>query len=65
MTKTLLKALVVTLCMAGSAVALSACESTGDQSGENAAPYSSDRTAGNSGAVSGGSERSFRRAQSK
>lgn len=66
MTKTLFKTLAIALCVVGTGLALSACEATGDQSGEKAVPYSEGRTAGaGMAAEAPSSERTFRRAQSK
>lgn len=56
-----MKYLALTLCVAVSAVALSACESTGTTNTEASVPYKVDRTAGGEVEV----ERTFRRVQSK
>jgi hypothetical protein len=63
-----MKKLVATLCIAGSVIGLSACESTGQGNVETAAPYASERTAGYGNEAvpePRRSERVFRDAQSK
>lgn len=57
-----MKNIALTLCIAGTAlIALSACEARQEGNVETAAPYSSERTAGNEQMA----ERVFRRVQTK
>jgi hypothetical protein len=58
-----MKKLVAILCIAGSTLALSACDSTGQGNVETAAPYASSRTAG--GDVNAPAERVFQERQMK
>ncbi len=62
-----MKKFVATLCIAGSVLALAACESTGSGNVETAPPYATERTAGATDApvVEAQSERTFRANQSK
>jgi hypothetical protein len=64
-----MKKLVATMCIAGTVLALAACESTGNGNVETAPPYASERTAGANDApatkTTAHSERVFRGAQSK
>lgn len=54
--------LFATLCIVGTALVLSACETAEKQSYDSGASYATDRTAGD---VDARSERVFRRVQSK
>ena len=65
-----MKNLVATICIAGSVLALAACNTMGNDTSESAAPYSSERTAGGTNAPAPAgthaqSERVFRGTQSK
>jgi hypothetical protein len=62
-----MKKFAATLCIAGSVLALAACESTGTGNVETAPPYATERTAGATDApvVEAQSERTFRATQSK
>lgn len=62
-----MKNLAVTLCIAGTALALTACDTTGHGNVETAAPYATERTASgdNSAVVPAREERVFRSSQSK
>lgn len=62
-----MKKLAATLCIAGTAMALSACDTTGQGNVETAAPYATERTASHSEApvVVQREERVFRTTQSK
>jgi hypothetical protein len=63
-----MKKFATTLCIAGSVLALAACETTGNGNVETAPPYASERTAGANDApvtTQAQSERVFRGAQSK
>lgn len=61
-----MKKFAAILCIAGSVMALAACESTGSGNVETAPPYASNRTAGASDApAQAQSERVFRGTQSK
>ena len=60
-----MKKLVATLCIAGTAIALSACDSTGSGNVETAVPYTNERTASHDSQPAPQSERVFRETQSK
>ncbi len=60
-----MKKLALTLCIAGTAIALSACESTGTGNVETAVPYESERTASHDTTAAPAAERTFRATQSK
>lgn len=45
-----MKKLAATLCIVGTALTLSACDTTGSGNVETSAPYASERTAGNQNA---------------
>lgn len=64
-----MKKLLATLCIAGSAIALSACDTTGTGNVETAAPYEMERTASHEQAqvvtTERQSERTFRQMQTK
>jgi hypothetical protein len=67
--RTKMKKFVATLCIAGSVLALAACESNSTGNVETAPPYATERTAGATDAPvrasSARSERVFRSSQSK
>lgn len=63
-----MKKLAATLCIAGTAMTLAACDTTGSGNVETAAPYASERTAGYNNATvnpAPSTERVFRQTQSK
>lgn len=61
-----MKKLAATLCIVGTALTLSACDSTGSGNVETAAPYASERTAGaTSEAPAAPAERVFQEKQMK
>lgn len=60
-----MKKLAVTLCIVGTALTLSACDSTGSGNVETAAPYASERTAGQTEAPAAPAERVFQEKQMK
>ncbi len=62
-----MKKLALTLCIAGTAVALSACDTTGTGNVETAAPYATERTASHdtTAPAPAQTERTFRSTQSK
>ncbi|MGB4056479.1 MAG: hypothetical protein WBK77_00130 [Alphaproteobacteria bacterium] len=60
-----MKKLAATLCIAGTALALSACDTTGTGNVETAAPYENDRTASHDTTAPAQQERVFRATQSK
>lgn len=61
-----MKKLVATLCIAGTTLALAACDSTGTGNVETAVPYTSERTAsGQPAPMPAREERVFRETQSK
>lgn len=62
-----MKKFAATLCIAGSVLALAACESVGSGNVETAPPYSTERTAGSTDAPvrAAQTERTFRATQSK
>jgi hypothetical protein len=66
MNEDIMKNLAVTLCIAGTALALTACDTTGQGNVETAAPYATERTAsGDNSAAPAREERVFRSSQSK
>ncbi|MCC6598725.1 MAG: hypothetical protein IT559_08045 [Alphaproteobacteria bacterium] len=58
-----MKKLAATLCIIGTAITLSACETTG--SNEASAPYAAERTAGNAAQAEAPAERVFQERQMK
>lgn len=60
-----MKKLLATLMIAGTAVTLSACDTTGTGNVETAAPYETERTASGEQAPAPQAERVFRSTQSK
>ncbi len=62
-----MKKLAATLCIAGTALTLAACDTTGTGNVDTAAPYSAERTAGydDTPAAAPAQERVFRDVQSK
>lgn len=61
-----MKNFAITLCIAGTALALTACDTTGNGNVETAAPYATERTAsGDNNAEPAREERVFRGTQNK
>ena len=60
-----MKKLLATLCIAGTALTLAACDTTGNGNVETAAPYATERTASHEPAQPAREERVFRETQSK
>jgi hypothetical protein len=60
-----MKKLLATLMIAGTAVTLAACDTTGTGNVETAAPYETERTASHDTAPAPQTERVFRSTQSK
>ena len=60
-----MKKLIATICIIGSAAALSACSTQGEGNRELQPPYSQERTAGNNQAAAAPAERVFQERQTK